>query len=258
MANLSTGAKHYVLMLIPGLLREIDEFGLRHVIDKSHLSEQDVTSLYFDFVVINRRLPEDPEVIDPDLWGDLVHCVQILSTLVNEAAQDDLTVAREQAISQFLPHARSSLKHEFERRRKEGTVDFRLAGIARLDASADHNETVCMEAIKLERQQRFDSMMKINPEGLTRHQASIVDAAKQFARQHMTDPPEAFGLLDLLIRLVDLLKLVLILERSVNLGKATLSGNLTIENIVLGIGNILYREELGLKVSPVAQTRKQS
>ena len=60
MTPISEGAQHYILMLIPSLIRDIDKLGLRRIIQTSEFSEREVTSLYFEFVTVNRVLPEDP------------------------------------------------------------------------------------------------------------------------------------------------------------------------------------------------------
>ena len=46
MTPISEGAQHYILMLIPSLIRDIDKLGLRRIIQTSEFSEREVTSLY--------------------------------------------------------------------------------------------------------------------------------------------------------------------------------------------------------------------
>src|SRR5690554_4818296 len=94
----SEGAQHYVLLLIPSLLRNIEKLGLRRIIRTSDFSEQQVTALYFEFVSINRVLPDNPHAIEPAIWQHLLHCVRVMSSLVSLATTEDLERAREAAI----------------------------------------------------------------------------------------------------------------------------------------------------------------
>ncbi|RBW48467.1 hypothetical protein [Marinobacter sp. F3R11] len=252
---ISEGAQHYVLMLIPSLLRDIEKLGLRRIIRTSDFSEQEVTALYFKFVSAKRVLPDDPHSIGAADWQHLLHCVRVMSSLVSLATTEDLERAREAAIRRYLPHAKESLNNEYEQMRSEGKVDFRLAGLLRGGSTPENSGQVCMEAIRREREQRVESIKCLSSEHLTDHEAFVVEAAKAYVIARIGDAPEDFGILDLVIRLLDLLRLVLVLEsRSIG-GASAVSSNFTVENIVLGIGNALYRSELGLHVSTLGLAR---
>ena len=246
---ISEGAQHYVLMLIPSLLRDIEKLGLRRIIRTSDFSEQEVTALYFEFVSANRVLPANPHSIEPASWQHLLHCVRVMSSLVGLATIEDLERARETAIRRYLPHAKESLKNEYDQIRSEGKVDFRLAGILRGGDSPENSGQVCMEAIRREREQRVESIKCLGTEHLTAHETCVVEAAKAYVVSRIDDAPKDFGILDLVIRLLDLLRLVLVLESRSTGGATAVSSNFSVENIVLGIGNALYRSELGLHVS---------
>ncbi|MBQ0748020.1 MAG: hypothetical protein KBT82_17355 [Marinobacter sp.] len=246
---ISEGAQHYVLMLIPSLLRDIEKLGLRRIIRTSDFSEQEVTALYFEFVSANRVLPANPHSIEPASWQHLLHCVRVMSSLVGLATIEDLERARETAIRRYLPHAKESLKNEYDQIRREGKVDFRLAGILRAGDSPENSGQVCMEAIRREREQRVESIKCLGTEHLTSHETCVVEAAKAYVVSRIDDAPKDFGILDLVIRLLDLLRLVLVLESRSTGGATAVSSNFSVENIVLGIGNALYRSELGLHVS---------
>lgn len=246
--SISEGAQHYVLMLIPSLLRDIEKLGLRRIIRTSDFSEQEVTALYFEFVSANRVLPDNPHSIEPASWQHLLHCVRVMSSLVGLATIEDLERARETAIRRYLPHAKESLKNEYDQMRSEGKVDFRLAGILRGGDSPENSGQVCMEAIRREREQRVESIKCLGTEHLTNHETFVVEAAKAYVVSRIDDAPKDFGILDLVIRLLDLLRLVLVLESRSTGGATAVSSNFSVENIVLGIGNALYRSELGLHV----------
>ncbi|MBW0147105.1 hypothetical protein [Marinobacter arenosus] len=246
----SKGAQHYILLVIPRLLREIEELGLPHIIRTSGFSEREVTSLYFEFVSIKRVLPAEPKRIAPEIWQHLTYCVQVMSAMVNAASVEQLAEAREQAIQKFLPHARQAVESEYREQCSEGTVDFRLAGILKQDTSPEQSRDLCMEAIRLEREQRLESIKGLSVAALGEHSRQIVEAAMAFVQRAASDPPEDFGLLDLVIRLLDLLRLVLALEHD-EASKANIPQDFSVDNIVLGIGNALYRNELGLQYSSV-------
>lgn len=248
MAAPSRGAQHYILLLIPNLLHDIERLGLKHIIAHSDLPEQDVTSLYFEGKSISQLLPDDPARIDPAIWDDLVHCVRIMRILLNEAAGDELARKRRRAINRFLPQARQSIQCEFEKRRKQGKVDFRLAGIARTQVGEGRAEETCMEALRLERQQRFETMMTTTVAGLNWHQAVIVQSAKAYVQQQMADPPAGSGAVDLVISLMDLLRQLQSPDEASELETQTAPPGVGIETVVMGLGNILYRRELGLDV----------
>lgn len=252
---ISDGAKHYVLMLIPSLLKDIEKLGLRRIIHTSDFSEQEVTALYFEFVSINRVLPGDPHAIEPAIWEHLLHCVRVMSSLVTLATTEDLARARETAVQRYLPHAKESLKNDFDQLRRQGKVDFRLAGILRRDDTPENSGEVCMEAIRREREQRVESIKSLGVEHLTDHEAHVVEAAKAQVFSQIDQAPDDFGILDLVIRLLDLLRLVLVMELRSPGGASEVSPNFKVENIVLGIGNALYRSELGLHVSSLGLAR---
>lgn len=240
MAAPSRGAQHYILLLIPSLLSDIERLGLKQIIAHSDLGERDITSLYFEVKSISQLLPDDPLQVDPAIWGELAHCIRIMQFLVNEAAGDDLARARRRAVNKFLPQARQSIQSEFEKRRRQGNMDFRLAGIARTQAGDGRAEETCMEALRLERQQHFESMVAINVSGLTWHQAVIAQDAKACIQRQMKAPPDDFGAVDLLVSLMDLLRVVLDRDTA---GKPP---EVDVETVVLSLGNMLYRRELGM------------
>ncbi|AHI30035.1 hypothetical protein [Marinobacter similis] len=142
---LPIGAQHYILMLIPRLIRDIEELGLPHIIRTSSFTEREVTTLYFEFVSINRVLPTEPEHIAPGLWPHLIYCVKVMTEMVNSASMEELAQAREQAIRKFLPHARQTVEKEYQDQCREGAVDLHLAGVLRQDSSPDHSRELCME-----------------------------------------------------------------------------------------------------------------
>lgn len=253
--SISEGAKHYVLMLIPSLLKDIEKLGLRRIIRTSDFSEQEVTALYFEFVSIKRVLPGNPYAIEPAIWEHLLHCVRVMSSLVNLATLEDLEQARETAVQRYLPHAKESLKNDFDQLRRQGKVDFRLAGILRGGDEPENSGQLCMEAIRREREQRVESIKCLGVEHLTDHETHVVEAAKAHVLSQIEDAPDDFSILDLVIRLLDLLRLVLVLESRSAGGASAVSSNFTVENIVLGIGNALYRGELGLHVSSLGLAR---
>ncbi|WP_148864255.1 hypothetical protein [Marinobacter fonticola] len=247
MAALSRGAQHYILLLIPSLLHEIERLGLKHVIAHASLAEREITALYFDAKSITQLLPDDPARIEPSLWHDLIHCVQLMQLLIGEAEGDALAQTRQRAVNKFLPQARQSLQSEFEKRRQSGQVDFRLASIARNRAGDSHAEETCMEALRLERQQRFESMKALSMHGLNWHQAVIAQQAKACVQQQMTTPPDDFASVDLLISLLDLLRRLIPLEQADEPDKQGNPPNMDIETVVMSLGNLLYRQELGLR-----------
>lgn len=240
---LSCGAQHYVLLLVPRLVKDMDRLGLSRIIQCSGLPEHEVTSLYFEFVSVSRMLPDDPASIPPELWDYLIHGVQLMSVLVNTAAQSDLAEARESAVRKFLPQARDAVRHEYEEQCQEGTVEFHLASLLRHGTSPDQSRELCKEAIRLERESRLESSLHAGTEGLSAHQAEIVKAARAYIRNAIEDAPEAFSAVDLVIRLLDLLRSVLKPEP----GEVPVEASeASVERIVLGLGNVLFRQELGL------------
>ncbi|MDC0661501.1 hypothetical protein [Marinobacter sp. SS21] len=239
----SAGAQHYVLLLIPALLRELERMGVEAVIAKSGLPENEITRLFFQARSLGRNLPVHPASLGPDLWPELLQWARVLTSLVNLISQDDLLHARNQAVSQYLPQARQHLLDELARQREEGEVDFHLAGMVRGEQSANHADEICMEALRLEREQRYDSINQLIHSGLSELQSSVVREAQDYAREGMLRPPDDFSTLDLVIRLLDLLKA----EIAEACGQGRNPGDdSTIASVVLGLGNLLYREELGL------------
>lgn len=133
-------------------------------------------------------------------------------------------------------------------------MDLHLAGVLRQDGSPDQSRELCMEAIRLEREQRIESVKGLSTAHLDARSACIVEAAKAFVEQSHAGAPEDFGLLDLVVRLLDLLRLVHVLE-TLPASQAAVPADFSVDNIVLGIGNALYRKELGLRFNQVKAPR---
>lgn len=217
----------------------MDRLGLSRVIQCSGLPEHEITSLYFEFSSVCRLLPAEPESIPPELWDYLVHCLQLVSTLVNTVEKAEIEQARYNAVRKFLPEARDTVQHEYEEQLQEGTVEFRLAALMRDQSSPEQSRELCKEALRLEREERYESCHHLTTEGLGHSSAVIVDQAITCAHQSIASSPDHFAPVDLVIRLLDLLYTV-----RQDTGAET-DGD-TIDRIVLGLGNVLFSDELGL------------
>lgn len=252
--SLSPGARHYVVMVIPRLLRDIEELGLPRIIQTSVFSEQEVTRLYFEFVSIRRVLPAAPDSIPAEIWEHLVYCVQVMSSMVNAASLEELVQAREQAVRKFLPHARATVESEYQEQCSDGTVDLRLAGMLRQESSSEQATELCMEALRIERQERLASIAKMSLTPFDGPALKILEEAKSYVAEASANPPDNFGHVDLIIRLLDLLRVVVELEKN-HEAKSSIPDEFSEENIILGIGNSLYRESLGLTFSTLRSPR---
>lgn len=241
---LSRGAQYYVLLLAPQLLADLKRIGLARIIHCSGFPEHEVSSLYFEFVSVCRVLPTQPDRIPSELWDYLRHCVQVISTLVHTAEQETLARARAQAVRKFLPLARDTVEQEYQQQCQQGTVEFRLASLVHHDqpsSSLEQCRELCQQALRLERQSRLDSCRQLDTGGLEVRQAAIVKHALNHVDQALAEEPDRFATVDLVIRLLDLLRSVL----------ASHAGSVEhsdpeVARIVLGLGNLLFSEELGL------------
>lgn len=235
---LSRGARHYVLLLAPRLLTDMDRLGLARIIHCSGLPEQEVTSLYFEFVSVCRHLPPQPDPIPPPLWDYLIHSVRLVSALVGAAEKAELEQAREKAVRKFLPQARSAIQHHYQQQCQDGTVEFRLAALLHHPAEEQSHE-LCKEALRLEREARFQSCRHLDTRGLGTHQAVIVSVALEYAERAIASSPASFAAVDLVIRLLDLLHSIQTSENP-----APEMAPASAERIVLSLGNVLFSEEL--------------
>ncbi|WP_328189738.1 hypothetical protein [Marinobacter sp. OP 3.4] len=238
---LSPGAQHYLLLLAPQLLADMDRVGLSRIIQCSGFPEHEVTSLYFEFRSICRVLPAEPEAIPPELWTYLTHSTRLMSTLVNTAEQPAIDQARHNAVRKFLPQARHTVQHEYEEQCQEGTVELRLAALMRDHTSPEQSREICKEALRLEREERYQSCRDLDTTGLGASRATIVDHALTYAHQSIADAPDQFAPVDLVIRLLDLLHTV----RQTS-PDSTAADEEAMDRIVLGLGNVLYSDELDL------------
>jgi hypothetical protein len=240
---LSNDAHHYVLLLAPHLLADMDRLGLARIIHCCGLPEHEITGLYFEFSSVCRTLPADPERIPPELWEYLVHCLQLVSTLITTAEKAELEQARHDAVRKFLPQARDTVKHEYQEQCQEGTVEFRLAALVRDLSSPEQSRELCREALRLERQERYESCRHLTTEGMAVSRAVVVDHALAYAHRSIANPPPHFAPVDLIIRLLDLLQAVR--QESVAAPDRD-SDDDAVDRIVLGLGNVLFSDELGL------------
>ncbi|MFC4258845.1 hypothetical protein ACFOZ5_07355 [Marinobacter lacisalsi] len=239
---MSTGARHYALLLAPHLLADMDRVGLARIVHCSGFPEHEITSLYFEFSSVCRVLPAEPESIPPELWEYLLHCLQLVSTLVTTAEQADIEQARHNAVRKFLPLARDAVQHEYEEQQQEGTVELRLAALMRNPSSPEQSRELCKEALRLEREERYESAHHLTTEGLGLSRTMIVDCALTYAHRWIADSPDHFAPVDLVIRLLDLLYTV---RQEVGTEPGGPDED-TIDRIVLGLGNVLFSDELGL------------
>lgn len=219
----------------------MDRVGLPRIVRGSGFPEHEVTSLYFEFRSLCRVLPAEPESISPELWTYLTHCTRLMSTLVNAAEQPAIDEARHNAVLKFLPQARQAVQHEYREQCQEGTVALRLAALMRDHTSPEQSREICQEALRLEREARYQSCRDLNSIGLGASRATIVDHALSYAHQSIADAPDQFAPVDLVIRLLDLLHRVR--ESSPD---STTADEEALDRIVLGLGNVLYSDELGL------------
>lgn len=241
---LSRGAQYYVLLLAPQLLADLKRIGLARIIRCSGLPEHEVSSLYFEFVSVCRVLPAQPDRIPPELWDYLRHCVQVISTLVSTAEKESLERSRAQAVRKFLPLARDTVEHEYQQQCQQGTVEFRLASLIHHEPSPSSPEEcreLCQQALRLERQARLDSCRQLDTGGLEMRQAAIVKHALDYVDQALLDEPDSFATVDLIIRLLDLLRSVLASRPG-----PVEHSDPEVQRIVLGLGNLLFSGELGL------------
>ncbi|SFR42036.1 hypothetical protein SAMN05216203_0143 [Marinobacter daqiaonensis] len=240
---LSPGAQSYILLLAPRLVADMERIGLARIVRESGFPEEEVTSLYFEFVTLCRALPPRPEAIPAPLWEYLIHCVQVMSALITTAEKESLDRARENAVRKFLPQARDAVRNEHEKQCQEGTIEFRLASLVRHEDSPEQSRELCREALRLEREAHFNACRQLDTEGLDPLQAAVVTRAMTYARESLVDPPEHFAAVDLVVRLLDLLKDVLDQQTS---GDEPQEEGASVERIVLSLGNVLFSKELGL------------
>ncbi|GGY65803.1 hypothetical protein [Marinobacter zhanjiangensis] len=225
------------------MLADMDRVGLARIIHCSGFPEHEITSLYFEFSSVCRVLPTEPDRIPIELWDYLVHCLQLVSTLINTAEKAELEEARHNAIRKFLPQARDTVQHEYEEQRQEGTVELRLAALVRDPSSPEQSREVCKEALRLEREERYESCRHLTTEGMGHSRAVIVDNALGYVHQSITDSPDQFAPVDLMIRLLDLLHAV---RQESDTEPDGDSAEDAVDRIVLGLGNVLFSDELGL------------
>ncbi|MFL1484096.1 hypothetical protein [Marinobacter sp. LN3S78] len=223
------------------MLADMDRVGLSRIVHCSGFPEHEVTSLYFEFRSICRVLPTEPEAIPPELWTYLTHSTRLMSTLINTAEQPAIDQARHNAVRKFLPQARHTVQHEYEEQCQEGTVELRLAALMRDHASPEQSREICQEALRLEREERYQSCLELDTVGLGTSRAVIVDHALTYSHQSIATAPDQFAPVDLVIRLLDLLHSV----RRENPAPAA-SDEDAVDRIVLGLGNVLFNHELDL------------
>ncbi|OEY67559.1 hypothetical protein BG841_14710 [Marinobacter sp. X15-166B] len=234
-----------MLLLVPGLLQDMKKLGLRKIAMQTGLSEQEVTNFYFQTASIMQSLPASPEDIDPKVWPALLERARLMTLVVGELSREELLRAKEQAIQNFLPQARQEVQSEYKKRLEQGDLDFHLAGLAREESPSHKDEDICMEAIRLEREQCYGALMKIATESLNPHQACIVKDAKAHAREQTLDASNDLSSVDLLVHLGALLSSLLTLRHHPDLVDPDGVVDHDIDHVVMGMGNILYRGELG-------------
>ncbi|WP_166259221.1 hypothetical protein [Marinobacter salicampi] len=189
MTNLPAGFKYYLLILTPSLIDDLEDYGLHEALHEPGLDHHEVEKTFFLARATKAWLPVTPEAADPDLWPDLMSAIHRIRKLLDVLEKEVFEAVIANAKETTSEIARANLTREFEEKRSEGELDFRLHGLSTSapppDATAP--DPAVAESFRLKRTQRYQALIGYDGESLKPGEKLILADAKASARAVMED-----------------------------------------------------------------------
>ncbi|WP_404362884.1 hypothetical protein [Marinobacter sp.] len=185
MTEIPQGLKYYLLLLVPGLIEELNDYGVSVAARENQLDEHDVEKAFFAARSIQRRLPASPEEAEAEVWLDImeaIHAIRLVLDVLEKEAFEEVAALARKATSDI---ARADVKAAYERKRKEGEVDFRLHGLTRAEPVEDGEDPVIRESFLIKREGRYREFIAFGGSGLQPAERVIINDAKILAHSVM-------------------------------------------------------------------------
>lgn len=187
MTNLPAGFKYYLLILTPSLIEDLEDYGLHEALHEPGLDHHEVEKTFFLARAIKARLPVTPEAADPTLWPDLMSAIHNIRKLLDVLEKEVFEAVIANAKESTSEIARANLTREFEEKKADGELDFRLHGLSTSAPPQDGaaSDPAVAESFRLKRTQRYQALMAFNADSLKAGEKLILVDAKASARAVM-------------------------------------------------------------------------
>lgn len=182
MSEWSLGLRHYLLILLPSLIDDLQDYGLSDAASDSRLHPHDVEKAFFTARAMADRLPEIPEQAPPERWPEIMIAIHGISAVLDVLEKETFDAVAAQALATTAEVARDRVKREFERKRAGGEVDFRLHGLSTTEPTGDGPDPAVEASFAIQRGGRYDELMATDTERLKAAESVILDDAKALAR----------------------------------------------------------------------------
>lgn len=187
MTTLPLGFKHYLLILVPSLIEDLEDYGLHEALNEPGLDHHEVEQTFFLARAIQAKLPVTPEAADPALWPELMKAIHKIRSLLDVLEKEVFEAVIANAKETTSVIARANLTKKFEEKRAEGELDFRLHGLstsAPPDDGTTHDPAVA-ESFRLKRTERYQALLLFEGQNLKPGEKIILNDAKTLAEKAM-------------------------------------------------------------------------
>lgn len=185
MTNLSLGLRHYLLILAPSLVEELEDFGLACAQVSADLDAHDVEQAFFAARGLAGWLPRNPEQVAPQRWPELMEAVHHIRRVLDVLEKDAFEAVATEARSVTARRARQDLRQAFEHKRAEGEVDFRLHGLSTTKPEPGGRDPAVQEAFRRKRAERYHLLLGFESGDMNAAEAVILADARGLARDVM-------------------------------------------------------------------------
>jgi hypothetical protein len=176
--EISLGLKHYLLILTPSLIDELNDFGLELALGHPGLKQHDIEKAFFAARAITHRLPAQPDLAEPALWLDIMDTIHAVRVVLEPLEKETFDAVAEQAAKATSEIARADMKQMFEEKKAKGEVDFRLYSLSQTKAEPGVADPAVQESLHIKRARRHETFISFNEHTLRPNEQVIMQDAK--------------------------------------------------------------------------------
>lgn len=241
--DISMGLKHYLLILTPSLIAELNDFGHKWAASDPHLNTHDVDKAFFAARAIERRLPRQPELAEPEVWLDIMKAIHAIRRVLDVLEKDTFDAVAEEARKTTSDIARADIQRAFERKRAKGEIDFRLHGLSKSEPVDDGADPVVRESFQMKRAGRYRALMDFDGQNLKPEERVILQDAKALARRIVEEQLEDSRIDALLVMAAVLMETASVKIKTYVPGVIKESFDRMTRKAAMALGAIVYRDE---------------
>ncbi len=187
MAGLSLGLQHYLLILAPNLVDELDDYGFACAAATPGLEQHEVEQAFFAARKLAGSLPSEPGAMTRAGWADMMEALHLIRRVLDVLEKDTFEAVAREARAVTADRARQDLRQAFEHKRAEGEVDFRLHGLAHTEPADNGQDPAVREAFRRKRADRLSLLLGFDDSDLKTPEKVIFQDARSLAKTILVD-----------------------------------------------------------------------